>query len=99
MRVTTDHPASSFGQPIILDDAGNPMDYAPGVLAIRRTLDLSRGQLAAACGVHPRTVEGWEQGRRAIPAAALNVLGSLLRAAAKRKPRRPVNSPDTADPS
>lgn len=54
------------------------MDYAPGVKAVRAKLELSVQQLADACGVSKRTVEGWEQGR--VPdAAPLNVMAGLLR--------------------
>jgi DNA-binding XRE family transcriptional regulator len=77
MRVTCNHSSSSYGQPVILADGGEVMDYAPGVKAIRAKLDLSTQQLADHCGVSRRTVEGWEQGK--LPnAAALNVMASLL---------------------
>lgn len=86
MKVTTDHPASSYGQPVILDDAGNPLDYSPGVRAVRERLGLTRAQLAEACGVSARTVEGWEAPGPSRPpeAAALNVMGDLLRRARRR---------------
>ena len=29
MRITIDHPSSSYGQPVILADDGSVMDYAP----------------------------------------------------------------------
>lgn len=78
MVVTTDHSVSSYGMPVILDDNGKLMDYAPGVQAIRAKLNLSTQDLADHCGVSRRTVEGWEQGR--LPqAAALNVMASLLK--------------------
>lgn len=77
MRVTTNHSASSYGQPVILADNGSLMDYSPGIKAIRAKLDWSTQQLADACGVSRRTVEGWEQGR--LPtAAALNVMADLV---------------------
>ena len=78
MTVTTDHSASSYGVPVILGDDGAPMDYAPGVKALRARLGLSTTQLGEACGVSRRTVEGWEQGRMPT-SAALNVMGDLLR--------------------
>lgn len=75
--MTTNHSASSYGQPVILADDGSLMDYAPGIKAIRANLDWSTQQLADACGVSRRTVEGWEQGR--LPtAAALNVMSTLV---------------------
>jgi len=78
MRITTDHASSSYGLPVILDDAGAVMDYAAGVRAIRRSNDFSTADLAALCDVSPRSVEGWEQGRP-VPAAALNVMARLVR--------------------
>jgi predicted transcriptional regulator len=78
MRVTIDHPSSSYGIPVILADGGELMDYAPGIKAIREKLSLSTQNLADACNVSRRTVEGWEQGRMPA-AAALNVMGALLR--------------------
>lgn len=77
MRVTTQHSASSYGQPVILDDSGQVMDYAPGIKAIRDKVGLSTQQLADLCGVSRRTVEGWEQGRMPT-AAALNVMATLI---------------------
>ena len=77
MKVTTDHPASSYGVPVILADDGAVMDYAPGIKSLRSCLGLSTQQLADHCGVSRRTVEGWEQDRMP-PAAALNVMASLL---------------------
>ena len=80
MQITTNHPQSSYGVPVILDDHGEPMDYAPGVKAVRATLGLSTTELGEVCGVSRRTVEDWEQGRRSVSAAALNVMGSLINA-------------------
>jgi len=77
MVITTNHSASSYGQPVILDDDGNLMDYAAGIKLLRSKLELSTSNLANVCGVSKRTVEGWEQGR--LPtAAALNVMADLL---------------------
>lgn len=77
MKVTTNHPSSSYGMPVILADDGALMDYAAGIKAIRRRAGLTTQQLADACGVSRRTVEGWEQGRMPS-AAALNVMATLV---------------------
>lgn len=77
MKITTNHSASSYGMPVILDDRGHVMDYAPGVKAARAKLNLTAEQLAEKLGVSVRTVNGWEQGR--LPSAqGLNMLGILL---------------------
>lgn len=78
MTITTEHPSSSYGIPVILDDAGKPMDYAPGIAAVRHQLGLSVAAVGEAVGVSPRTVEGWEQGRRTVPTNALYVLAGML---------------------
>lgn len=80
IRVTLDHPASQFGMPVVLTDDGQPMDAREGVRAIRRLLGVNVSTLAGKCGVSPRTVEDWEQGRRPPNAANLNMLGLLLAA-------------------
>lgn len=78
MKITCEHSASSYGMPVILSDDGGIMDYGDGIKTLRQKLQLSTGDLAAACGVSRRTVEGWEQGR--MPdAAALNVMAQMLR--------------------
>lgn len=78
MKITTDHAASSYGQPVILDDDGNLLDYGPGVREVRRRLGLSRPALGERLGASGRTVEGWEQGKDAVPARRLWMLKELL---------------------
>lgn len=93
MTITTDHAASSYGVPVILDADGHPLDYAPGLQAVRRHLGLSTAELGAACGRSSRTVENWEQGRTLPPTEALYVLAALLRdreAAASETTRPPT---------
>ena len=93
MRVTTDHPLSSHGVPVILDDAGAVLGTVPGLTAALERLGLSRREFAEACGVSTRTVEGWFAGRPIHGAAPLNVLGDLLRSRARsraKQPRRPA---------
>lgn len=79
MTITTQHASSSYGIPVILDDDGNVMDYEPGIKSVRARLSLTQAELAEKCGVSPRSVQGWEQGRDRVPAAALNVMSDLLR--------------------
>lgn len=77
MKITCNHSSSSYGIPVILADGGEVMDYAPGIRAIRRAKAWSVAEMATVCGVSPRTVEGWEQGRP-VPAAALNALAAAM---------------------
>lgn len=79
MTITTDHPASQFGWPVILDDAGEVLDHAAGFRSARERLGLMRHELAPHLGVSERSIEGWENGRRTIPCEALNMMGILLR--------------------
>lgn len=83
MTITTDHAASSYGQPVILDDDGNLMDYGPGIREARRRLGLPNpGALGELLGVSGRTVEEWEQGRRLPATKRLWMLKELLERAA-----------------
>lgn len=78
ITITIDHAASSYGVPVILDDAGNVIDYAVGIKSARAKLDLTAAELAEKLGVSERTVNGWEIGRMPTT-AALNMLGKLLK--------------------
>lgn len=77
MKITTKHPTSNYGIPVILDAKGETMGYADGVKTVRAQLSLTTSDLAEKCGVSRRSVEGWEQGRH-VPAAALNVMRDLI---------------------
>ena len=77
MKITTNHPASSHGIPVILDDYGQPMDLSHGIIAFMAVTQTSAKCLANKCGVSIRTVEGWRQGRQP-KANALNVMKSIL---------------------
>jgi len=77
LTLTTDHATSSYGIPVFVDqDTNQPLDYAQGVRLLRRSLGLSVRDLAGHCGVSPRTVEGWEQGR--LPSKPALLLMSRL---------------------
>ena len=79
MKITCKHPASSYGVPVILDEAGQVMDYAPGLNAVLSKLGWSRAEFAERCGYKVRSVEKFWQG--APPSAsALNVLALALEA-------------------
>jgi putative transcriptional regulator len=45
----------------------------------RRELDLSRAELAALCGVSPRTVESWEQGLKRPSGPSVILLSLALK--------------------
>lgn len=79
MKITTDHPASSYGTPVILDDSGDPLGYGPGIRAVRRRLGLvNPGELGSRLGVSGRTVEAWEQGKLMPAAKRLWMLKELM---------------------
>ena len=77
MTITTQHAASSYGMPVILDERGHLMDYAPGIKAVRKKLGIKTEQLAELCGVSRQTLYGWQSGKMPT-AAALNVMHDLL---------------------
>lgn len=85
MKITTDHPASIAGTPVILDDAGDLLDYKSGVQALRAALELSQSELAAKIGFSVRTIQDWELGRNNPSAAALNAMASALKPLQKKK--------------
>ena len=78
MKITCNHPSSSYGVPVILDDRGEVMDYASGLSAVIDRLNWTRSDFASHCGYSTaRSVEKFWQG--AIPpAATLNMLGVAL---------------------
>ena len=78
MKITTNHPASSYGVPVILDDDGTEMDYKEGVIALKAHLGLSLTTLAAAIGVSRATVADWTYGRNCPSARSLYALADLL---------------------
>jgi DNA-binding XRE family transcriptional regulator len=79
MKITTNHSASSYGFPVVLNDNGEVMNPGPGCQAARERLGLSRAELAELSGLSPRTIEGYEHGRPGLPANLLIVLCGLLR--------------------
>ena len=63
--------------PVFLDKNKKPMSYANGIRELRRIKNWKNVRpLAEHCGVSPRTVEGWEQGR--MPSLAALKLMALL---------------------
>lgn len=86
MKITTQHPASSYGFPVILDDNGEVMDYPQGVKAVRKLAGMSTTSLGELCGASRRTVENWEGGRFPPPANALNVMAELIKKANRKTP-------------
>ena len=77
MRLTTDHPASSYGVPVFVDGDGNVMDYAPALRQLRKEKGWSTTDLGNDVGVSSRTVEGWEQGRMpSVP--ALKIIQKII---------------------
>lgn len=78
MRVTCNHPQSSYGIPVILADDGTVMDYGPGLTAALQKLGWSRADFAGKCGYKSaRSVEKFWQGV-VPPATTLNMLGVAL---------------------
>ena len=78
MTITCNHPASSYGQPVILSDGGEVMDYGPGLTAVLERIGWSRKDLAERCGYkNVRSVYNFWQGV-IPPATTLNVLGVEL---------------------
>jgi DNA-binding XRE family transcriptional regulator len=77
LRLAPDHPQSSYGIPVFVDRGNNPLDYADGVRMLRRMMGWSVEELGERCGVSPRTVQGWEQGRN-ISGESLHAIKAIL---------------------
>lgn len=78
MKITTQHVASSFGRPVILNDSGEAMDQRSGLAMVKNKLGLNYSELGELTGVSRRTFEGWAYGKQ-IPTNALIVLQALLK--------------------
>ena len=74
VRLTTDHPQSSYGIPVFVDAENNPMDYVDGMVALREWWGIDA--LAEAAGVSVRTAEGWCAGRMPGTEALLKLMHS-----------------------
>ena len=73
MRITTRHPASKHGVPVILDDRNRPIALALGIRVAMEALGWDKATTADRTGTSVRTVEGWLQGRP--PGAAAELIG------------------------
>lgn len=82
LTITTKHPASRHGLPVILDDDGRLMDPQEGVYAAMDLLDWDREALAQAVGLSRRSIESYfgDKPRYAFTAAQLNVIQAALEA-------------------
>ena len=84
MTITTEHPSSSYGVPVILADDGTLMDTGPGIRVVRESLGMSRIALSDALGVSKRTLEAWEYGRAVPVPKRLYALKTILEAQSNR---------------
>jgi len=78
MKITCNHPTSSYGIPVILDDNEDVMDYVPGLNLALDRLGWSRQDLAERSGYKSaRSIEKFWQG---MPPSAqlLNVLAVAI---------------------
>jgi DNA-binding transcriptional regulator YiaG len=77
MKLTTNHPPSSSGTPVFLDDSGNPLGYAMAIRLMCKSKGWTYQDLADKTGYSRRTAEGWGQGR-IPPKPALRLLSLYL---------------------
>lgn len=78
MRITTKHAASSYGQPVILDADGAPMNAAEGFKAALALLGWTAGAAALKTGKSLSAIQKYRAGQKPIPAEVLNVLADAL---------------------
>ena len=63
MKLTTEHPQSSYGVPVFVDAKNNPVDYVDGINWIKEKYKLTTKQLADRIGISDRTVDDWLAGQ------------------------------------
>ena len=78
ITLTLNSSASSYDQPVFKID-GQLADYSYGFKAVRKKYNMNTKALGEICGVSPRSVEGWEQGRRSPSKPAMMLLKSWLK--------------------
>jgi DNA-binding transcriptional regulator YiaG len=64
--------------PVILDDAGNPVDFASGIRGIRESFGESQPKFAERLGVSAKAIQSWEQGWRKPSNTALRLLKTMI---------------------
>ena len=78
MQITTRHPESKYGHPVILNDSGTVLDTKDGLFLALQTLGWSRADLAEKTGVSKRTIENYFLDRGKVQVHVLNVLSDAL---------------------
>ena len=78
MQITTRHPASQYGHPVILNDAGTVLNIKDGLFLAMETLGWSRADLAEKTGISKRTIENYFIDRGKVQVHVLNVLSDAL---------------------
>jgi DNA-binding transcriptional regulator YiaG len=73
MRLTTNHPTSSYLMPVFVDSKNNPIDYKDAIKILRKKNNLTTEEFGDKLGVEPQTVRGWECGIR-MPAKSVLLL-------------------------
>ena len=78
MTVTTRHPESKFGVPVVLDEEGRVLDTCHAVRFFRRYYGLTSREFGQMTNATSNSVIGWECGRTAIPVSVLLVIKDFL---------------------
>ncbi len=78
MRITTRHPKSKFGHPVILDERERVVDPLWGIDRVMDQLGLDRTAAAKLTGISERVLDHYRKGRVKPSTAFLNVLRDAL---------------------
>lgn len=78
MYITTKHPRSRHGMPVIISDAGQVMNYPRGIETVLERLHMHPDGAAKLAGINRRTLDNYRKGRIRPTAAFLNVLADAL---------------------
>lgn len=76
-KITTRHPASSYGMPICLID-GQLVDSCHGFKGIQKKLELTNFELGEFLNRSSRAVDEYRSGKRTIPAEVWLMLDDML---------------------
>jgi hypothetical protein len=96
MKITTRHPKSRHGVPVIIGKTGRTMPYPEGIEAALRILRMSKQDAAKHAGIGRYTVYGYCKGRLPPSAAFLNVLRDLLEDVQAEAVNTPCDVPENA---
>lgn len=78
MKVTTNHPKSHRGIPVVLDDEGKVIPHHRAIKLVIERASITPAQFALGAGISLSAVNAYLYRNAKIPARVMNVLGSIV---------------------